>query len=1123
MLNVHIVPHTHGELGYTRTFPQHYTGEFMKGQQPSLINMKRILDYTISELWAQEHRKFTFSDTPYLFHWWANRDATVRRMVYTLLRQGRLFIVGGAWGMVDEATTNYHAVIDQFTYSLRKLNATFLECGRPLMAWQADVYGHSREIASLLAQMGFDGLFINPISFDDELDRMRRKSMEFLWRGSDDLGAETDIYTHKLFDGYWSPPGFCFGSYCDDPLLITSDSVFRNIDERVDLFIKSILHRQAPYYSTRNVMVMMGQRFGYYDASIWFANVDKLINEVNKKSYETGANINLYYSTPACYLKAVYDSNPTLDTKQDDFFPMAYDKFSHATGLYTSRPTIKYMAREGHVYLQMAKQLQVLARLWNNDQLFEEFQWVMGAFQDHNIITGAMHDYVKEYYTDRMYSAVQRSTLLLKQAFNKLRRSSQSNIYYRCSFNESSCANTESPQFFIVIYNPLAWPVSVPARLPVGNHVYQVYGPKLEKINSSIVRIPGAILAIPERAATADHELVFMAENVPPLGFRSYYIERSRTRDVRSTIIKKIKNKNKKYLIRQVNPKMADENLMNDDDYYYDDVTSTARTANRIVYGDFGRHKNYTDGYVITPRPRNKSYESTTGPKIIDETTEIKITTIDDTDEVIQSNFSAETTAQPSTDAVPESDQEPSAVEKDSDISTDPRRSDIDNNGYVVSKDMFISNKYIRINLDSTRKITNLTLSNNVSLALDVQFYYYASDKPTDTGRADKKNPGVYLFRPVDSNPIPILDFIETIVYKTRVVEEIHCAYSDYVSFVARLYTDLPYIEVDWVVGPVPVEDGWGKDVFLRYTTDLGNDGAFYTDANGRQTLKRLRNLRATYEPVNMDAIPGNLYPVTSKIYIEDEQKNLRFSIFNDRAQGGTSLTDGELDLMIIRRILTDETGTEMNLNETEYDRGLIVRGKHILYATKMNHKPNMIYEKRLAKEISLEPKVLVSEYGGYGPYLKSKWLGETNEFSALKKKLPLGIHLLSIEQWNEATVLIRLENYLEKSDAIRSGIKRVYLRDVFVNLKIRSIAECALGGNVWLKDWSPLRWNKKTEFLRSFNEYYGRSNTSTVYADEPRMLSEGSLEKGLTLRPQQIRTFVVWFDYVDLKLGNVL
>ncbi|KAG6438617.1 hypothetical protein O3G_MSEX000095 [Manduca sexta] len=120
MINVHIVPHTHGELGYSATFHQHYTGtdDFYTNTN---INMKRILDFTISELWAHEERKFTFSDMPYFFHWWANRDGTVRRMVYQLLRQGRLHFVGGGWGMVDEATTNYHAVVDQFTYSLRLL------------------------------------------------------------------------------------------------------------------------------------------------------------------------------------------------------------------------------------------------------------------------------------------------------------------------------------------------------------------------------------------------------------------------------------------------------------------------------------------------------------------------------------------------------------------------------------------------------------------------------------------------------------------------------------------------------------------------------------------------------------------------------------------------------------------------------------------------------------------------------------------------------------------------------------------------------------------------------------------------------------------------------------------
>ncbi|CAH0404172.1 unnamed protein product [Chilo suppressalis] len=248
---------------------------------PSTINVKRILDYTISELWAHAHRTFTYSDMAYFFHWWANRDETVRRMVYALIRQGRLDFVGGGWSMSDESTTSYHAIIDHYTYTLRKINSTFLECGRPLVAWQADVLGHSREFASLMALMGFDGLFINPISFDDELPRMRRKGLEFVWRGSDDLGPSSDIYAHKLYDGYWPPPGFCFGSQCSDPLLISSSDTFRNVIERVDEFVRLSQIRQAPYYTTKHIMVVMGMRDGYHDASVWFSNIDKLIQFVS--------------------------------------------------------------------------------------------------------------------------------------------------------------------------------------------------------------------------------------------------------------------------------------------------------------------------------------------------------------------------------------------------------------------------------------------------------------------------------------------------------------------------------------------------------------------------------------------------------------------------------------------------------------------------------------------------------------------------------------------------------------------------------------------------------------------------------------------------------------------------
>lgn len=46
---------------------------------------------------------------------------------------------------------------------------------------------------------------------------------------------------------------------------------------QIEQFVSLIKHRQAPHYTTKHVMVMMGQRHGYFDAKLWFDNVDKLI------------------------------------------------------------------------------------------------------------------------------------------------------------------------------------------------------------------------------------------------------------------------------------------------------------------------------------------------------------------------------------------------------------------------------------------------------------------------------------------------------------------------------------------------------------------------------------------------------------------------------------------------------------------------------------------------------------------------------------------------------------------------------------------------------------------------------------------------------------------------------
>lgn len=58
------------------------------------------------------------------------------------------------------------------------------------MGWQIDPFGHSREFASLLSAMGYDGLFLGRIDFQDKRSRLKNKEMEMLWRGDDDLGKD---------------------------------------------------------------------------------------------------------------------------------------------------------------------------------------------------------------------------------------------------------------------------------------------------------------------------------------------------------------------------------------------------------------------------------------------------------------------------------------------------------------------------------------------------------------------------------------------------------------------------------------------------------------------------------------------------------------------------------------------------------------------------------------------------------------------------------------------------------------------------------------------------------------------------------------------------------------------
>jgi lysosomal alpha-mannosidase len=191
---------------------------------------------------------------------------------------------------------------------------------------------------------------------------------------------------------------------------------------------------------------------------------------------------------------------------------------------------------------------------------------------------------------------------------------------------------------------------------------------------------------------------------------------------------------------------------------------------------------------------------------------------------------------------------------------------------------------------------------------------------------------GAYIFRP-ESNEPTCLQVSNYSLHLGNQIYEVHQTFNKYISQTIRLYYNLNYFTTEWQVGPIDVDDDVGKEIVVRYKTDLNSDATFYTDSNGREILKRVRDFRPTWKLNQTEPVAGNYYPINSRIYIRDENQesdsSCQFTIVTDRSQGGTSVSSGSIEVMLHRRVLHDDAlGVSEPLNETGSDgNGLVVRG----------------------------------------------------------------------------------------------------------------------------------------------------------------------------------------------------
>ena len=365
-------------------------------------------------------------------------------------------------------------------------------------------------------------------------------------------------------------------------------------------------------------------------------------------------------------------------------------------------------------------------------------------------------------------------------------------------------------------------------------------------------------------------------------------------------------------------------------------------------------------------------------------------------------------------------------------------------------------------------------------LPLDQQFFWYNASDGNNTNSSQPS--GAYIFRPNHTEVFKVNEQnnqASVKVLRGPVVSEVYQMFADWVLQTVRVTeSEESYVEFEYTVGPIPFRDGLGKEVISRFSSDIPNGGVFYTDSNGRQMLRRDRNKRPTWTLNLTEPAPANYYPVNCAIMLGDSDMKRAFTVLNDRSQGGSSMLDGSLELMVHRRLLHDDyRGVGEPLNETGvFGDGLLITGVHRVMTTAFTSKPDRAEG---VQRLFSEPLVMIAEP-----------LANGSSRSLLSAPVPQ-VNILSLQHelnFSADAFLIRLEHFVPANEG---GVPaHVDLAVLFPGDSI-GVQELVLSANLMKSSEKRLKWREDSEYE----------------AGHPKNVDEGTT---ISLNPMDIRTFRV-------------
>ncbi len=157
--------------------------------------------------------------------------------------------------------------------------------------------------------------------------------------------------------------------------------------------------------------------------------------------------------------------------------------------------------------------------------------------------------------------------------------------------------------------------------------------------------------------------------------------------------------------------------------------------------------------------------------------------------------------------------------------------------------------------------------------------------------------------------------------------------------------------------------------------------GLCYTDSNGFEIRKREFNASAP------DPIPGNFYPMIATSFINDT--SFQFTAFTDRSHGVTSQQNGQLEMMLHRRLLqSDNLGPVCDDLTQLFDVTSWMMYEAAALSRHLRHRMDLLLQFRP-----------VALFGLAGSDIARHWIDQYNtKWVPLGgKELPPNVHLLTL------------------------------------------------------------------------------------------------------------------------------